>query len=232
MDSNIGSAIVGMNIFPLFMQAGIAVRCIIILLFLSSIWTWSIIIHKIFSFAIMRREFKNFEKLFWSGQSLEELYRLLLEHKNSGLSVIFISAMREWRKSFEKGACSPVGIQDRIDRMMDIVIAREFQRMTERLGGLATLGSVSPLAGLLGTVIGIMNAFQNLAVSKSTSLAIVAPGITEALLTTAIGICVAIPASVAYNKFMEDSKKFLVRMEGFADEFSAILSRQVEGKMN
>jgi biopolymer transport protein TolQ len=169
--------------------------------------------------------------VFWSGQSLEELYRSLSERNNTGLAAIFVAAMREWKKSFERGARSPIGLQMRIDRAMDVTLARESEFLGARLGSLATIGSAGPFIGLFGTVVGIMTSFQAIAGSKSTNLAVVAPGIAEALLATAIGLVAAIPAVIAYNKFSADAGKLSGRMEGFADEFSAILSRQIDEKL-
>jgi biopolymer transport protein TolQ len=143
---------------------------------------------------------------------------------------IFVAAMREWKKSFEKGARSPLGLQNRIDKAMDLALTREMERLEGRLGFLATVGSAAPFVGLFGTVVGIMTSFQAIAGSKSTNLAVVAPGIAEALLATALGLLAAIPAVIAYNKLSSDVGKFTARMEGFADEFSAILSRQIDEK--
>src|SRR5690606_182882 len=147
------------------------------------------------------------------------------------MAAIFVAAMREWKKSFERGARSPIGLQMRIDRAMDVTMARESERLEARLGSLATIGSAGPFIGLFGTVIGIMTSFQAIAGSQTTNLAVVAPGIAEALLATAIGLVAAIPAVMAYNKFMGDAGKLQSRMEGFADEFSAILSRQIDEKL-
>ncbi|MFY8100116.1 MAG: protein TolQ, partial [Allorhizobium sp.] len=183
------------------------------------------------SFARARRQFDQFEQVFWSGQSLEELYRTLAERNNTGLAAIFVAAMREWKKSFERGARSPIGLQMRIDRAMDVTMARESEALESRLSSLATIGSAGPFIGLFGTVIGIMTSFQAIAGSNNASLAVVAPGIAEALLATAIGLIAAIPAVIAYNKFSGEAGKLSSRMEGFADEFSAILSRQIDEKL-
>ncbi|TGR75446.1 protein TolQ, partial [Mesorhizobium sp. M2D.F.Ca.ET.223.01.1.1] len=163
---------------------------------------------------------------FWSGQSLEDLYRTLADRKTTGMGAIFVAAMREWKKSFEKGAKSALALQTRIDKAMDLALTREMEKLEGRLGFLATTGSAAPFIGLFGTVIGIMTSFQAIAASKNTSLSVVAPGIAEALLATAIGLLAAIPAVIAYNKLSSDANKIGMRMEGFADEFSAILSRQ------
>ncbi|OQM75112.1 protein TolQ [Manganibacter manganicus] len=220
-----------LSIWALFMQANWVVKLVMLGLLVASIWTWAIVVDKVVSFGRMRLALNRFEQTFWSGQSLEELYRNLAERKTTGMSAIFVSAMREWKKSFEKGARSPLALQTRIDKAMDLALTREMERLEGRLGFLATVGSAAPFIGLFGTVIGIMTSFQAIAGSKSTSLAVVAPGIAEALLATAIGLLAAIPAVIAYNKLSSDASKLAVRMEGFADEFSAILSRQIDEKV-
>ena len=220
-----------LSIWGLFWQAGWVVKLVMIGLLAASIWTWAIIIDKLIAYARMRSALNKFEQIFWSGQSLEELYRTLADRKTTGMGSIFVAAMREWKKSFEKGARSPLGLQTRIDKAMDLALTREMERLEGRLGFLATIGSAGPFIGLFGTVIGIMTSFQAIAGSKSTSLAVVAPGIAEALLATAIGLLAAIPAVIAYNKLSSDAGKLAVRMEGFADEFSAILSRQIDEKV-
>jgi len=220
-----------LSIWALFWQAGWVVKLVMLGLLGASIWTWAIIVDKVLAFARMRASLNRFEQVFWSGQSLEELYRSLSERKTSGMGSIFVAAMREWKKSFEKGARSPLGLQTRIDKAMDLALTREMERLESRLGFLASIGSSAPFIGLFGTVVGIMTSFQAIAGSKSTNLAVVAPGIAEALLATAIGLLAAIPAVIAYNKLTADAGKLASRMEGFADEFSAILSRQIDEKV-
>jgi biopolymer transport protein TolQ len=219
-----------LSIWALFWHAGWVVKLVIFGLLACSIWTWAIIFDKVISFSRMRASLNRFEQTFWSGQSLEELYRTLADRKTTGMGAIFVAAMREWKKSFEKGARSPLALQTRIDKAMDLALTREMERLEARLGFLATIGSASPFVGLFGTVVGIMTSFQAIAGSKSTNLAVVAPGIAEALLATAIGLLAAIPAVIAYNKLSSDAGKLAVRMEGFSDEFSAILSRQIDEK--
>ncbi|MBU2485004.1 MAG: protein TolQ [Alphaproteobacteria bacterium] len=220
------------TLWSLFMQAGFVVKIVMLGLVGASIWTWAIVADKWISFGKFRRQLDQFEQVFWSGQSLEELYRTLADRKSSGMSAIFVSAMREWKKSFERGAKSPIGLQMRIDKAMDVTLAREAEALESRLGSLASIGSAAPFIGLFGTVVGIMTSFQAIAGSKSTNLAVVAPGIAEALLATAIGLLAAIPAVIAYNKFSSDAGKLNARMEGFADEFSGILSRQIDERLN
>ena len=220
------------TLWSLFMQAGFVVKIVMLGLIGASVWTWAIVADKWISFGKFRRQLDQFEQVFWSGQSLEELYRTLSDRKSSGMSAIFVSAMREWKKSFERGAKSPIGLQMRIDKAMDVSLARAADGLEARLNSLATIGSAAPFIGLFGTVVGIMTSFQAIAGSKSTNLAVVAPGIAEALLATAIGLLAAIPAVIAYNKFSSDAGKLSARMEGFADEFSGILSRQIDERSN
>lgn len=220
------------GIFSLFLQANWVVKAVMIGLLLASIWCWAIIIDKIISYSRIRYTMNRFEQIFWSGQSLEELYRNLDGRPVSGMGAVFMAAMREWKKSIEKNARSPIGLQNRIDKAMDLALTRESDKLEARLGFLATVGSSAPFVGLFGTVVGIMSSFQSIAASKNTSLAVVAPGIAEALLATAIGLLAAIPAVIAYNKFSGDAGKIAGKMEGFADEFSGILSRQIDEKSN
>ncbi|MGN6584021.1 MAG: protein TolQ [Rhizobiaceae bacterium] len=227
----LASPVTQLSIWALFWQADWIVKLVMIGLLCASVWTWAIIFDKLVSYNRMRAALNRFEQVFWSGQSLEELYRTLSDRKTSGMGSIFVAAMREWKKSFEKGAKSPLALQTRIDKAMDLALTREMERLEGRLGFLATVGSAAPFIGLFGTVVGIMTSFQAIAGSKNTSLAVVAPGIAEALLATAIGLLAAIPAVVAYNKLTSDANKIGVRMEGFSDEFSAILSRQIDEKV-
>jgi biopolymer transport protein TolQ len=185
-------------------------------------------VDKIMILGKTKRQMNRFETVFWSGQSLEELYGTLHHRTNHSMAALFVAAMREWKRSHE-GAKPAIGsLQQRIDRVMDVTIQREAERLENRLLVLATVGSAAPFIGLFGTVWGIMTAFQAIAASDSTNLAVVAPGIAEALFATALGLLAAIPAVIAYNKFASDVGKTVGRMEGFADEFSAILSRQID----
>lgn len=218
-----------LSLVELFLEAHIVVQVVILGLLLASMWSWAIIIDKSFLYSRVRRQMTRFESVFWSGRSLEELYRSLSGGKSpTAIASVFIAAMREWKRSFESGASSPIGLQNRIDKVLDVAIGREAERLERRLLFLATVGSSAPFVGLFGTVWGIMTSFQAIAASKNTALAVVAPGIAEALLATALGLLAAIPAVVAYNKFSNDAAKISQRLEGFADEFSAILSRQID----
>ena len=216
------------TLMGLFLQASWIVKLIMIGLLVASVWVWAIIIDKTLLLGRTRKEMDRFEQVFWSGQSLEDLYRSLSGRPNQAMGAIFVAAMREWKRTYESGARSFTGLNQRIEKVMDVTIAREVERLESKLLVLATVGSASPFIGLLGTVVGIMTSFQSIAASKNTSLAVVAPGIAEALLATAIGLIAAIPATIFYNKFSTQVSRQAQRLEGFADEFSAILSRQID----
>ncbi len=218
----------GLSYISLFLEADIVVKVVMIGLVVASVWSWAIIFDKTILYARARRQMNRFENVFWSGQSLEELYKSLSSRANNGMSALFVAAMREWKRSHEGERPAIASLQQRIDRVMDLTISRETERLDKRLMFLATIGSAAPFVGLFGTVWGIMNAFTSIAASKNTSLAVVAPGIAEALFATGLGLIAAIPAVIAYNKLQSDSSKLSARMEGFADEFSAILSRRID----
>jgi biopolymer transport protein TolQ len=218
------------SIFGLFMQADLIVKAVMIGLLAASVWTWAIIVDKTMLYGRVSREMNRFEKIFWSGQSLEELYQAMSERPAVGLGAVFVAAMKEWKRSHEQNAASFIGMQARLDRVLDLAISRESEGLEKNLGFLATVGSSAPFVGLFGTVWGIMNAFTAIAASSSTNLAVVAGPIAEALFATAIGLVAAIPAVIAYNKLSSDANKMVSRLEGFADEFSTILSRQLEAR--
>jgi biopolymer transport protein TolQ len=217
-----------LSLFSLFMQAHWVVKLVMIGLMAASVWVWAIAIEKVFLYRRSRLAMDRFEQAFWSGQSLDELYKMLSSRPAHSMAALFVAAMREWKRSLEGQVRSFAGLQMRIEKVMDVTIAREIERLDSRLLVLATVGSAGPFVGLFGTVWGIMNSFQSIAASKNTSLAVVAPGIAEALFATAIGLVAAIPATIFYNKFISEVNKQAQRLEGFADEFSAILSRQID----
>jgi biopolymer transport protein TolQ len=220
-----------LSLFTLFWNASWIVKTVMVGLLIASIWVWAIAIDKTVLYARSRRDMDRFEQAFWSGQSLEELYRSLASKPTHSMAALFVAAMREWKRSFEGSARSFAGLQMRIEKVMEVTIAREVERLESRLLVLATVGSAGPFVGLFGTVWGIMTSFQSIAASKNTSLAVVAPGIAEALFATAIGLVAAIPATIFYNKFAAEVNKQAQRLEGFADEFSAILSRQIDERV-
>lgn len=216
------------SLLGLFWEAHIVVKVAMLSLLLASVWSWAIMIDKTLLYGRTRRQLDRFETVFWSGQSLEDLYKSLSTRTTHGMAALFVAAMKEWKRSHETGASSFIGLQMRLDKVMDVTIAREADRLESRLLFLATVGSAAPFIGLFGTVWGIMQSFQAIAASKNTSLAVVAPGIAEALLATAVGLAAAIPAVIAYNKLSSSAGKLTMRLEGFADEFSSILSRQID----
>ncbi|WP_206378383.1 protein TolQ [Sneathiella limimaris] len=219
-----------LSMFDLFLRADIVVQLVMILLILASFWSWAIIIDKILRFRKVTADADDFEQDFWSGGNLEDLYKRVGQNPDNPLAMLFSTAMREWLRSTEKGFDAHIhtGLQARIHQVMRVAIDREVERLEKYLGFLATVGSTATFIGLFGTVWGIMNSFQAIAATQDTSLAVVAPGIAEALFATALGLVAAIPAVVAYNKFSNDLQHFITRLEGFAGEFSAILSRQLD----
>jgi len=228
--NSLGSSGDQLSFIKLFVEAHIVVKLVIIGLVFSSVWSWAIIIEKLFTFRRARKAANNFEKVFWSGQSLEELYAAISRQENQSMAALFVAAMREWKRSVEGAPRSFGGIQMRVEKVMDVTISREMERLERRLLFLATVGSTAPFVGLFGTVWGIMSSFQAIAVSKNSSLAVVAPGIAEALFATALGLLAAIPAVIFFNKFNTEAQRQAQRLEGFADEFSAIISRQIDAR--
>jgi biopolymer transport protein TolQ len=217
-----------LTLFGMFWSAHFVVKAVMLGLLLASVWTWAIIIDKALLFRRVSKAMDRFEEAFWSGQSLEELYRNLSQRATSGMATLFIAAMREWKRAYEGSGRGFASLQSRIDKVLDVSIQREVEKLETKLFILATVGAAGPFIGLFGTVWGIMTSFRSIAASKNTSLAVVAPGIAEALFATAIGLIAAIPAVIAYNKFSKDLARVQNRLEGFADEFSAILSRQID----
>jgi biopolymer transport protein TolQ len=221
---------VNFSLLGLFLSADWIVKIVMLGLLAASVWCWAIIIDKSMLYGRANRQMNAFERVFWSGQSLEELYQQMQERPSMGLGAIFVAAMKEWKRSHEQNAASFLGIQARLEKVLDVAISRESDGLEKRLQFLATVASASPFIGLFGTVWGIMNSFTSIAASKSTNLAVVAPGIAEALFATALGLLAAIPATIAYNKLSADSNKLIGRLESFADEFATILSRQLEAR--
>jgi len=222
--------VVDFSLLHLFLSADWVVKIVMLGLLGASVWCWAIIVDKSMLYGRAGRQMNAFERVFWSGQSLEDLYQQMQEQPSMGLASIFVAAMKEWKRSHEQNAASYLGVQARLDKVLDVAITRESEGLERRLGFLATVASASPFVGLFGTVWGIMNSFTSIAASKSTNLAVVAPGIAEALFATALGLLAAIPATIAYNKLSGDSNKLISRLESFADEFSTILSRQLEAR--
>jgi biopolymer transport protein TolQ len=227
-----GSVDPGLSVWGLFLEADIVVQAVMVLLLMASFWSWAVIFEKVFRLRRLRERAGQFEEAFWSGGSLDDLYDRLDNRPPDPMASIFVSAMREWRRSAARGIAASAeiksGLQVRIERVMEIAMGREMDRLERHMTFLASVGSAAPFIGLFGTVWGIMTSFQSIAASKNTSLAVVAPGIAEALFATAIGLVAAIPATIFYNKFASEVNKQAQRLEGFADEFAAILSRQMD----
>jgi biopolymer transport protein TolQ len=224
----------GFSFVDSFLRAGIIVKAVMVLLLLASLWSWAIIFNKGFALAAVKRRAGKFEKLFWSGVSLDELYQQANAQDDHPMAAVFLAALREWRRAFEGGPPREnqlAGIKDRIDRAMSVTIMRETDGIERQLGFLATVGSVAPFIGLFGTVWGIMNSFSAIAARHDTTLAVVAPGIAEALFATAMGLLAAVPAVIFYNRFINEISRYANRLDAFAEEFSAILSRQLEEKV-
>ena len=216
-----------LSLWNLFLSADIVVKLIMIGLMAASFWSWTIIFSKAIRIKTLFRSATKFENSFWSGGSLEALYERIGTHPRDSMSAIFIAAMREWKRS-GNNARSSVTLSDRIERAMQITLTREMDKLDRHMSFLGTLASISPFVGLFGTVWGIMNSFQSIASSQNTSLAVVAPGIAEALFATALGLVAAIPAGVAYNKFSFEINRYINRLDSFSSEFGAIIARQVE----
>jgi len=223
-----------LSIWSLFLNADWIVKLVILLLVVASFWTWTIIFEKAIRIRRLRAAAKQFEESFWSGGSLEELFDRIGNRPPDPMTSIFVAAMKEWRRSAAKGLLVTEqlrsSLQERIERVMDITLGREMEQLERHMTYLASIGSSAPFIGLFGTVWGIMNSFASIAASKNTSLAVVAPGIAEALFATALGLVAAIPAVLAYNKLSGDIGRYGQRLEAFAGEFGAILSRQLEEK--
>jgi len=223
------------SIVSMFMRADIVVKAVMILLLLASLWSWTIIFNKLLAISSLKRKARRFEKLFWSGQSLDELYQQFAARNDHPLAAMFIAGLREWRRGFESNGglreSMIPGVKDRIEKAMSVTILRETDGIEKQLGILATIGSVSPFVGLFGTVWGIMNSFSAIAARHDTTLAVVAPGIAEALFATAMGLLAAIPAVIFYNRFVAEIGRYVNSLDAFADEYSAILSRQLDEKV-
>jgi len=216
------------SVLGLFTRAHWVVQAVIILLLIASFWSWAIIIEKIIRYRQMKRAFASFEDEFWSGASLDDLYSGLPDDKRSPIERVFAAGMKEWRRSFEAGGALISGANQRIDRTMSVAVDRESEQLESWMGFLATVGAIAPFIGLFGTVWGIKNSFEAIAVSQNTNLSVVAPGIAEALFATALGLLAAIPAVIAYNLLSDRAARLSSRLDAFADEFSTLLSRQLE----
>ena len=216
------------SMWGLFARATLTVKLTMLILILASFWAWAIIFQKLIVYRAARSEAGVFDRQFWSGEPLDALYEQIGPQPPGRSERIFAAGMTEWRRSHREDGGLIAGAQARIDRSMDVAIAKESEELQKGLSILATVGSTAPFIGLFGTVWGIMNAFIEIAEQQNTNLAVVAPGIAEALLATGLGLLAAIPAVIFYNKLSADSDRIVAGYEAFADEFATILSRQLD----
>ncbi|MEM8979690.1 MAG: protein TolQ [Pseudomonadota bacterium] len=219
---------VDFSMWALFARATLTVKLVMVILVIASVWAWAIIIQKIIAYRAARAEAASFDQAFWSGEPLDGLFEQLGPQPEGQSSRVFAAGMTEWQRSHKADGGLIAGAQARIERSMDVAIQKEAESLDRGLPILATVGSTAPFIGLFGTVWGIMNAFIEIAEQQNTNLAVVAPGIAEALLATGLGLLAAIPAVVFYNKLSADSDRLVGGYESFADEFSTILSRQLD----
>ena len=219
-----------MSLWGLFLQADIVVKLVMLGLLGASIWVWAVVFEKWSSLRKVNRAADGFEDRFWSGGSLDELFDQEGTNPSHPMAGVFAAAMGEWRRTVRVAGAdvSHTSVRERIDRAIQVTVQREMDRLERWMVFLASVGATAPFIGLFGTVWGIMHSFSAIAAMHNTNLAVVAPGIAEALFATAIGLVAAIPAVLAYNKISTDLSRFASRLEGFGSEFSAILSRQTE----
>jgi biopolymer transport protein TolQ len=226
----LGTAGGDLSLWGLFIEADIVVKLVMLGLLAASVWVWAVVFEKWTSLRRVNRDADTFEDRFWSGGSLDELYDQEGAKPVHPMAAVFGAAMGEWRRSARVAGAdmSRSGARDRVDRAITVTVQREMDRLERWMIFLASVGATAPFIGLFGTVWGIMHSFSAIAALHNTNLAVVAPGIAEALFATAIGLVAAIPAVLAYNKISNDLGRFASRLEGFGAEFSAILSRQSE----
>jgi len=218
------------TLMSLFFRADLVVKLVIIILFAASIFSWTIIIHKIRLFKSLSKLTKSFEEIFWSGKSLKSISIDSADLLDSPIRSVFLDAVEEVEKSKTISSKNYESVLKRVERVMDASIDLETEKLSENFGYLATIGSTTPFIGLFGTVWGIMNSFQSIAISRNTSLAVVAPGIAEALFATALGLLAAIPAVIAYNIFTSQVNDQNAKMYRFKEHFSVIFSRSISSK--
>lgn len=223
---------IDLSVLSLISSSDLTGKMVILLLALASIWSWAIIIGKIMSFSSLKKRMQQFENIFWSGQVLDDLYEKTKKSVNNPLAAIFVNAINECKKGVKddgkKSEILKIGQKDRVIAAMNLSKNRELDLLDKNLGFLATVGSSAPFIGLFGTVWGIMHSFQSIATSKNTSLAVVAPGIAEALLATAIGLLAAIPATIFYNYLSSYVGEIENKVDNFIGELSSLMSRAID----
>lgn len=228
------SGAVDMSVIGLIAQSDLIVQGIMLLLLAASFWSWAIIFDKWFKFRDLKLKTNKFEKLFWSGQLLDQLYERIRDHATHPMAMIFVAAMHEWEREANDDPAKQqshlrTGLKERIFQAMTVARNRSLEPIEKNLTFLATVGSAAPFVGLFGTVWGIVHSFQSIAMTKNTTLAVVAPGIAEALLATAIGLFAAIPAVIFYNIYTNDLNRQIGRLDDFSSELGALLSRELDG---
>ena len=234
ISGNLTAEVIDFSLLSLFLRADLVVKSVIIILVVASVYSWTVIISKIVRMRQLKQLDSEFDEIFWSGNSFEDLYDTFNYSQNDPKSKIFCSAISEWKKSNKRQdrmkSSNVNSLKERMNRSMQVTFNKESEIIEKNLTFLATAGSTAPFIGLFGTVWGIMNSFQSIAIAQNTNLAVVAPGIAEALFATALGLFVAIPAVVAYNKISSDLSKYFISLETFMDEFTTIFFRQLENK--
>lgn len=225
-------AVADLSFLGLFMQADVVVKFVMLMLMAASVWSWAIIFDKWLSLKSISVKTKGFEKSFWSGQSLEDLYERIKGKETHPIASVFASAMHEWQnrnvRDLPINSDLRAGTKERIRQTMQVTANKSIDKLDKNLGFLATVGSSAPFIGLFGTVWGIMVSFQSIAISKNTTLAVVAPGIAEALLATAFGLAAAIPAVIFYNKFAGEVNRIASSVEDFSSELSSIMGKELD----
>jgi len=227
--TTLGDAAHGASILSLALEADIVVKLVMLLLVVASFWVWAVVFDKVWRIIRLKRHTAVFERAFWSGTPLSELYRRLGKRIDHPIALMFAAGMEEWREGPKVLAADASDrLLNRIGQVMQLTMEREMRALERHVGTLATIGSAAPFVGLFGTVWGIMNSFQSIAMTKNTTLAVVAPGIAEALFATALGLFAAIPAVIAYNKISTAVDGLADRLSSFADEFGVVVSREID----
>ena len=225
---------VNIAFFDLLMQADIVIKIILFILVLGSLWSWAIVFDKVFKFRILNVKTAKFDKLFWSGKMLEDIYKAIKDSVDHPSAMIFAAAMQEWEMSDviaiakSADASKKNSLKDRITNVMNVALSRSMNKLKYGLSFLLTVGSTATFFGLFGTVWGIMNSFQSISLAKDTSLIVIAPGVASALMTTIFGLFAAIPAVIFYNYYTHKISTIEEEMENFSEEVITILSRELD----
>lgn len=230
-ETALADATIETSIFALILQADLVVKLVMLILLASSLWCWAVVFEKTRKIRALRQSTDEFETAFWSGAPLAQLFQRFAATPTHPMAVMFVAAYEEWQEAPRSN--SPEhdrNLLDRIAKVLSLTQDREISQLDKNISSLATIGAVAPFVGLFGTVWGIMNSFQSIALTKNTTLAVVAPGIAEALLATALGLLAAIPAVVAYNKISNSIDGLGDRFGSFAEELSVVISREIDSR--